>query len=52
MLGAAGVVGPTELDANTGASISDFLQAFGLTISIGIILNSHHMNNNLIFRTL
>ena len=52
MLGAAGVVGPTELDANTGTSIRDLLQAFGLAITICIIFNGHHMNNHLIFRTL
>ena len=52
MLGAASVVGPTELDANTRTSISDLLQAFGLTITIGIILNGHHMNHHLIFRAL
>ncbi|MNN50015.1 hypothetical protein D3C81_1645790 [compost metagenome] len=52
MLGAASVIGPTELDANTGTSISDLLQAFGLTITIGIILNGHHMNHHLIFRAL
>ncbi|MOA10726.1 hypothetical protein D3C78_1306300 [compost metagenome] len=42
------VIGPTELNTHARTSVGNFLQAFGLSITIELILNGDHMYGHLL----